>query len=93
MKLNNNSYVHLKIRKLCQLLAYETNMQLVTDLDKEFKKLRFANSLSYIYIDYDKNLCFSMMHKITKQEQIIIEELMVHLRWLEIGKRYKTRHK
>lgn len=92
MKLNNYSYVHVKIRKLCQMLAYYTDMTLVTDLNEEFTQLKFMNKLSYLIIDYDKNLCFAMSHKITKQEQQIIEELMICLSWLEVGKRYQTRH-
>lgn len=85
MKLNKHSYVHVKIRKLCQLLSYYTDMELTTDLSSNFNKLEFKNKLSYLIIDYEKNLCFAMSHKITRQEQEIIEEIMICLDWLKVG--------
>ena len=83
--LNRTSYVHDKIRKLCQLLAYLTDMKLVTDFDEDFEDVRFVGKLSYLTLDYKHNTIFVISHKITKQEQNIIEEIMICLDWLEVG--------
>ena len=88
MKLNTKSYVHVKVRKLCQLLSYYTDMELTTDLSSNFNRLEFKNKLSYLIIDYEKNLCFAMSHKITRQEQEIIEEIMIYLDWLRVVGQY-----
>lgn len=93
MKLNKTSYVHVKIKKLSQYLAYLTGMDLVTDLYSDFEDIRFISKLSYLTLDFKHNVVFSMSHKITKEEQAIIEELMICLDWLEVGNRYETLHK
>ena len=93
MKLNNTTYVHIKIRKLCQLLAYLMNMELATDLSEEYSQIRFTGKYSYLTIDYDHKTCFALSHKITKKEQEIIEEIMICCQWLETGRRYQMLHK
>ena len=84
--LNRTSYVHVKIRKLCQLLAYLTDMKLVTEFDENFEDVRFVGKYGYLTIDYKHRTIFVMSHKITPQEQEIIEEIMLYLDWLETKK-------
>lgn len=93
MKLNDFSHVHVRVRKLCQLLAYYTKMDLVSDLSNEFDCIRFMNKLSYLTIDYRNRVCYSMSHRITREEQQIIEEIMINLKWIEIGNKYQRIHK
>lgn len=91
MKLNETNYVHVKIRKMCQIIAYYSGMEQITDLSKDFKDIRFTNHVSYLTIDYKRNTCFSMCHRITKEEQELIEELMIYLNWLDTGYRVHKR--
>ena len=93
MKLNNYSYVHVKIRKISQYLEHLTDMKLITDFNEDFEDVRFVGKLSYITLDYRHHTCFAMSHHLTKQEIQIIDEIMVCLNWLEIGERYSIEHK
>ena len=89
MRLNKTSYVHVTIRKLCQLLAYLTSMELTTDLTEEYNEIRFVGKLSYLTIDWSNKVCYAMSHRITKEEQAIIEEIMLYNNWLETGRKYQ----
>ena len=90
--LNNHNYLHVKIRKLLKYLEYLTDMKVITDLDQDFEDVRLVGKLSYITLDFKHNTCFAMSHKITRQEMEIIEEIMISLDWLEVGRRYQARH-
>jgi len=93
MKLNNYSYAHVRVRKLCQLLEYHTNMKLLTNLSEEFQMLRFINELSYITIDYKHSTICVMSHKITAKEMDIIDEIQVTLGFMETVGNWQAKHK
>lgn len=85
MVLNRYSYVHLNIRKLSSQLEAISGMKLVTDFDNEFVEIRFMNTLGYIVIDWRRNACYTLSHKLDPVEREIVEQLIVYCRWLEIG--------
>ena len=88
MKLNKTAHVHVTIRQLCLQLELLSGMKLVTDLNEEFKMLRFIDAYGYIVIDYHKNACITLSHKLNKNEMATIEDLLIYCRWLEIGHQY-----
>lgn len=90
MKLNNTSHVHLLIRKKCLQLELLTNMKLITDLNGEFVEIRFMNKLGYIVIDFRKNKCFALCHKIMPVEWQLIEDILIYCNWLEMGEKYSN---
>lgn len=87
MKLNNTSYVHVIIRKLCLQLELLSGMKLVTDLGEEFYEIRFVDKLGYIVIDFRKDTCFTISHKLTKKEISAIDDIMLYCNWLETGEK------
>lgn len=87
MKLNNQSYCHKRIRLLCFQLEALTDMKLVTNLSEEFDQVRFVGRLGYLIINFERNVCFALSHKITKDEQKVIEDIVVSLQWLETGRK------
>lgn len=89
MTLNNNSYVHVRIRKLCSQLEILTSMRLITDINGDFEELKFVNSLGYITIDWQKKACFTLSHHLNDVELHIAEDLILNLSWLETGKRIR----
>ena len=91
MVLNNHSFVHVKIRKLCAELEEITGLMLITDLNENFEELQFINKLSYIRVDYKNEVCFVLSHRITPKEITIIDDLLLYLSWLEIGYCYKKK--
>lgn len=88
MKLNNTAYVHKDIRLLCAELQAITGLELITELGEEFDMILFANSLSYIRIDYKNNTCFTLSYKLRPREVKIINEIMICCNWVEISKYY-----
>lgn len=93
MKLNNTSYAHVTIRKLCFQLELLSGMKLVTDLSEEFDEIRFINSFGYIVIDYKRNACFTLSHKLDKKEMATIDDITLHCQWLEIGRKWTEERK
>ena len=89
MQLNNSSYLHKKIRKLCEQLEFLSGLMLITDLDNEFVEVRLMNKYSYIIINWRKNTVFTLSHKLTEVEFEICNELMIYLSWLETVGDYK----
>lgn len=89
IKLNNTSYVHVTIRKLCLQLELLSGMKLITDLNEEFEQIRFINSIGYIVIDFEKNACFTLSHKLDKKEMATINDIMLYCQWLETGRKYE----
>lgn len=87
MKLNHTSYVHVKIRQICQRLEKATGMKLITDLEQEFEILRFLSPLSYMTIDWQKQAYFTMSHHLTTEEEQEVQDLILYLDWLETGRR------
>ena len=87
MKLNETSYVHKKIRHLCQLLEVSTGLQLVTNLGQEFQEIRFMGRLSYLVIDHQKQAIFTLSCRLTKEELEATKDLILYLQWLETGRR------
>ena len=85
MRLNSTSFVHQQIRKLCFQLELLSGMKLVTDLSDEFYEIRFTFKLGYIVIDYRKNACFVISHRLTKEEVATIDDIMTYCNWLELG--------
>lgn len=84
MVLNKYSYAHLKIRKLSAQLEAISGMKLITDFDNEFVEVRFMNTLGYIVIDWRRNAVYTLSHKLNPVELNIVDNLMVHLNWLEL---------
>ena len=87
IRLNKQSYVHVKIRLYCHKLEQESGMKLIINLDEEFEELYFANALSYIRIDYNNNLCFAMSHKLTKKEMELIKDIVLECNTVEWANR------
>lgn len=87
MRLNNFSHVHKRIRKLCYYIETVTGLKLVNSLDDEFTTLLFCNALSYIRIEYDLNAYATLNYRLCKKDIEIIEEIIILLRWLDIGGR------
>lgn len=90
MKLNTTSYVHVTIRQLCLQLELLSGMKLITELCEEFDEIRFIDKYGYIVIDYKKEACFTLSHRITKKETDTISDLMTYLKWLETGRKYNN---
>lgn len=90
MKLNTTSYVHVTIRQLCLQLELLSGMKLITELSEEFDEIRFIDKYGYIVIDYKKEACFTLSHRITKKETDTISDLMIYLKWLETGRKYNN---
>ena len=85
MKLNNTSYTHVTIRKLCLQLELLSGMKLVTDLSDDFYEIRFVNSYGYIVIDWRRNACFSLSHRVDNKQMKVVKDLLLYCQWLEIG--------
>lgn len=93
MKLNNTSYVHKEIRKLCQQLEVISGLKLVTNLDEEIDKISFYNEFGYIILDYKKQACFTLSHKMNDIEWTICKKVMISLEWLDYGNNYLEERK
>ena len=93
MKLNNSSFVHVTIHKLCLQIELLSGMKLVTDLNDDFYEIRFVNAYGYIVIDWRRNACFSLSHKVDKKQMEAIQDIMLYCRWLEIGDEVKEERK
>lgn len=91
MILNKYSYVHKQIRALCFILEQSTGLKLATDLDKDFKQIQFISNYSSITIDFEKNTIFIMMLHLSINERKIVEDLLLHTRWLYIGSNHVTK--
>ena len=85
MKLNNTSYAHVTIRKLCLQLELLSGMKLVTDLNDDFYEIRFVNAYGYIVIDWRRNACFSLSHRVDNKQMEVVKDILLHCQWLEIG--------
>ena len=88
MVLNNHSFLHAKIVKLCSQIELLADMKLTTDLFSDFEKIRFNSKFGYIVIDYKNDTCFALGHHISDVETRIIDDIMVYLNWLEVGKKW-----
>ena len=88
MVLNNSSYLHKKIRKLCEQLEFLSGLKMITDLNDYFVEVRLMNKYGYIIIDWRKNAIFTLSHKLTEVEFEICNELMIYLSWLEVADNY-----
>lgn len=87
LKLNNKAHAHVTIRQLCLQLELLSGMKLVTDLGENFDEIRFVNAYGYIVIDYAKNACFTLSHKLTNKEMATINDITIYCNWLETGLR------
>lgn len=90
MKLNEKSYVHVKIRKLCKLLEQISGLENITDLGGEFDEIQFIGKYSYIIIDYKKETILLLSYKLSAKELEIIEDINFELNWLETGLRVQA---
>lgn len=90
MVLNNSSYVHISIRKICSQLELLSGMTFITDLDNEFVELRFMNKYGYIVINWRKNAIFTLGYKLDQVELDLAYTLMIYCNWLEIGEYYTS---
>lgn len=89
MLLNNISYLHVRIRKLCDQLEFLSGLKMITNLDEEFVEIRLMSRHSYIIINWRKNTVFTLCHKLTEVELAICNELMINCNWLETGENIK----
>lgn len=89
MTLNNHSFVHLQIRKLCSQLEFLAGMKLVTDINGEFNDIRLINNVGYITIDWKKNACYTLSHHLNDIEIELVKTIMLYLNWLETGEKVK----
>ena len=85
MKLNEKSYVHVKIRKLCRVLEQISGLENITDLGEEFDEIQFIGKYSYIIIDYKKETILLLSYKLSAEELEIIKDINLNLNWLELG--------
>lgn len=93
MMLNNHSYGHIQVRKLCKLLETSTNMVLVSDLGKEFDEIRFLGKFGYIIINYKNEACFTLGIHLTNQEWECIREIIIYLQFFDFGRKYEEQRK
>ena len=89
MVLNDYSYVHVTIRKLCLQVELLSGMKLITNLNEDFYEVRFVNKYGYIVIDWRKNACFSLSHKVTAKEMGAIKDIILYLDCLETFEKVK----
>lgn len=87
MKLNEKSYVHVKIRGLCLQLELLSDMKMITNLDEEFQEIRFIDKLGYIIIDYNNEACFILSHRMDPKEWQTVQDIILYCNWLEAGKK------
>lgn len=85
MKLNTHSYVHLKVRCLCNFIEQKTGLQLVTNLADNFSVITFQDAYSYINIFYKKCVYTSLNRKLDITVRDAIEDIIMYLAWLDIG--------
>ena len=85
MVLNNKSYVHVTIRKLCSQLELLTDTKLITDLGSDFNEIRFINKFGYIVIDFKHNAVFTLSNKLNEIEFHLVQDIILYCDWLEIG--------
>ena len=90
MKLNEKSYVHVKIRGLCKLLEQISGLENITQLGEEFEEIQFIGKYSYIIIDYKKETILLLSYKLSTEELKIIEDIILYLHWLETGLKLKA---
>ena len=83
MKLNTHSYVHVKIRLLCNFVEIKTGLKLITNLSE----------YSYINIFYKKNAYTSLSVKLDKTVRDAIEDILFNLNWLDLGNKLAERRK
>lgn len=88
MILNETSYVHKTIRKLCSQLEVVSGTKMITNLGENFTKIEFIDKYGYIIIDYQKQKIITLANKLNEVEFKIIENIMLQLDWLEIGEKY-----
>ena len=88
MKLNETSYVHKTIRKLCSQLEILTETKLITDLGKNFTEIQFIDKYGYIVIDYKKEKILTLSNKLDDAKIDLIREIVEYLDWLEVGNKY-----
>lgn len=91
MRLNHHSYVHKLIRYDIALLEAKSGLKLATSLNGDIQSILFFNELSYLRIDVEQMLCFSMSHSITKEEAELIEDIIFLFDWLRIGEIHEER--
>ena len=90
MKLNEKSYVHVKIRELCKKLEKSTGLENITNLGGEFDEIQFLGKYSYIIIDYKKETILLLSYKLSAEELQIIKDINLYLNWLETGLRVQA---
>lgn len=93
MKLNEKSYVHVKIRELCKLLEQISCLENITNLGGEFDEIQFIGKYSYIIIDYKKETILLLSYKLSAEELEIIRDINLNLNWLETGLRVQAQIK
>lgn len=93
MKLNTHSYVHVKIRMLCNFVEMKTGLKLITNLSDNFSVITFQSEYSYINIFYKKNAYTSLSVKLDKTVRDAIEDILFNLNWLDLGIKLAERRK
>ena len=91
MVLNETSYVHKTIRKLCSQLEILTSTKMITDLSHEFKDIKLIDKYGYIIIDYQKETIKTLSNKLDPVEFKIIQEIIDYCNWLEIGEKWQKK--
>lgn len=87
MVLNNHAFVHKKIRILCYKLEEISGLKLVTNLNRNMVEIKLSGSYAHIIIDYRNSAILVLNHKLTDQEMLIIEDIMIYMNWLEVGEK------
>ena len=92
MKLNETSYVHKTIRKLCSQLELLTDTKMITNLSENFNEIEFIDKYGYIILDYKKMRILTLSNKLDEVRFRIAEGILEYCDWLEIGKKYGKKH-
>ena len=88
MKLNETSYVHKTIRKLCNQLELLTDTKMITNLSENFNEIEFIDKYGYIILDYKKMRILTLSNKLGEVKFRIAEDILDYCDWLEVGNKY-----
>ena len=88
MTLNNSSYVHKLIRVACHEIELRESIKLCTELSQEFTEVVFTGNGLYIIIDYMNKTWLFRGRQVKEECLPFIDDIIVYLGWLEIGKKY-----
>ena len=91
MFLNNTSYVHIKIKKLCSQLELLSGTKLITDLNDEFNEIRFIDKLGYIVLDFNNLAIFTLGRKLDPVQLQLATDIINYCDFIIVGIEYGKR--